>query len=421
MNRVRTVPLSWAQRAWVLGPPTLTESDGWRHDLGATIVIPRHVGVSEIKAALAVLIRTYPALRARLVSSPDGGGVLDQEIVSAAPAGVCVAPAELDPVRTAAVARRAAIGSANIGAAVQYAGAGTTVTLAMAHAFVDGWAVGLLRTAFEQALCPASAVAQDTLFTLLEFERSAAGVELSRRNVRRLVSVATKADRLGLLPSASAGASHEHGDLLAGIHDSTWLLDVLRAPPSGLARAATLLSLVYLGYCRWRGTKGAVFVTPVANRVSQEQQEFVGLMMMRNWVLLDWRPDEPFSALADRVTTQLLRCALHGRFDPVAALDELDRAGITASPRLYFNYAEPAGFVVPPRSAPRPETTHWRRLPSGGVPFEFNAYVGDDGVMVITKFDEALFSAAEAERFGHCLREVAALVCRSPDLPVSQV
>jgi hypothetical protein len=183
-----------------------------------------------------------------------------------------------------------------------------------------------------------------------------------------------------------------------------------------------MLSLVYLGYCRWRGTRGAVFVTPVANRVSQEQQEFVGLMMMRNWVLLDWRPDESFRALADRVTTQLLRCALHGRFDPVAALDELDRANITTSPRLYFNYAEPPGFVVPPRPAePPPETTTWRRLPSGGVPFEFNTYLGDDNVMAITKFDETLFPQAEAERFGPCLRQVAAAVCRRPDLPASQI
>lgn len=422
MNPVRTVPLSWAQRAWVLGPPTLTESDGWRHDLGATIGVSRYVGVDEVEAAIGVLIRTFPTLRARLVSGPDG--VVRQEIISSSVAGASVVPAELDPVQTAAAARRAASASANIGAAVQYTGAGTTVTLAVAHAFVDGWAVGLLRMAFEQALCVPSAPAQqDTLFTLLDFERSTAGGELSRRNIRRLVTVATKADQLGLLPSAVSGSSHDHGDLLAGIHDSTWLLDVLGAlaPPSGLARAATVLSLVYLGYCRWRGTRGAVFVTPVANRVSQEQQEFVGLMMMRNWVLLDWRPDESFRALADRVTTQLLRCALHGRFDPVAALDELECAGITSSPCLYFNYAEPAGFVVPAPAGPRPEATYWRRLPSGGVPFEFNTYVGVDDVMVITKFDEALFSQAIAEGFGPCLRQIAATVCREPDLPVSRV
>jgi hypothetical protein len=145
-------------------------------------------------------------------------------------------------------------------------------------------------------------------------------------------------------------------------------------------------------------------------------------MMMRNWVLLDWRPDEPFRALVDRVTTQLLRCALHGRFDPVMALDELSRVGVTSSPCLYFNYAEPAGFVVPVVSGEPPsETTYWLRLPSGGVPFEFNTYVGDDGVMVITKFDEALFSVVDAGRFGPCLREVADVVCRSPELVVSRV
>ena len=419
MNPARTVPLSWAQRAWMLGPPTLTESDGWRHDLGATVAIPRHVDVGSVEAALATLIRTYPALRARLVPGPDG--VLRQEIASTAPAGVRIAPAELDPVRTAAVARGAA-SSANIGAAVQYDGPGTKITLAMAHAFVDGWAVGLLRGAFEQVLGGASCSEQETLYQLLEFERSKAGAELSRRNIRRLVTVATKADRLGLL-AHSAGSSAQHGDLLAGIHDSTWLLGALGAvaPPSALGRAATLLSLLYLGYSRWQGTNGAVFVTPVANRVAQEQREFVGLMMMRNWVLLDWRPTEPFRELVARTTTQLLRCTLHGRFDPPAAADELDRAGITSSPRLYFNYAEPPGFVVPAQPRSRPETTQWRRLPSGGVPFEFNAYVGDDGVMVITKFDETLFPAPEAERFGSCLREIAAVVCREPDVVVSRM
>jgi hypothetical protein len=417
MNSVRTVPLSWAQRAWMLGPPILTEQDSWRHDLGAVMAVPRHVGITEVETALAELIHTFPALRARLLPGC-------QEILPDAPAMACVAPPDLGPVETAALARSVTAG-ANITAAIQHSAAGTTITLAMAHAFVDGWAVGLLRAAFEQVLRKASApTEQSTLYRMLEFEQSTAGTELSRRNVRRLVATATRANRLGLLPADNEGRSHEHGDLLAGIHDSTWLLDVLGvlAPPSGLARAAAVMSLVYLGYCRWTGARGAVVVTPVANRVSQEQQAFVGLMMMRHWVLLDWQPDEPFRALADRVTTQLLRCALHGRFDPATARAELADAGITTSPALYFNYSEPPGFQLPPRPAALPpETTHWRRLPSGGVPFEFNAYLGRDDVMAITKFDESLFPPMDARRFGPCLRQVSALVSAEPDLPVGQV
>jgi hypothetical protein len=429
MPAARTVPLSWAQRAWLLGPPALTERDGWRHDLTAALTVPQHVDAVEVDAVLSGLIGMFPTLRARL--RPDADGIMWQDIAAAAPARACPVSPSLNVIQAAAGAR-AAVGEdgPNIAAAVQYPAPDTTrITLALAHAYVDGWGTNVVRRMFELALCGADLTTeQSTLFSLLEFQDSAAGAELSRRNIARLVTVAGKAERLGLLPEKADGHSQEHVDLLAcvrSVPNGGWLFDVLAAlaPSSGMARAAAVLSLVFLGYCRWSGERGALFATPIANRISREQQEFAGLMMMRNWVLLDWRPDETFRELVRRVTTQLLRCALHGAFEPTAALTELERAGLSSTPRLYFNYSEPADFAPPDRAESRPDESSemWCRLPSGGIPFEFNAYVMYDSVTVIAKYDDTVFADEQTRCFEPGLGRIAALVASAPDTRIGAV
>jgi hypothetical protein len=335
----------------------------------------------------------------------------------------------VDRARQIAIANR----TPNVAATVRLRErGGSRIRLAFAHAFIDGWAGQVVsRMVLESLASSRVHPKQSTLYDLLNFENSQGGRELSRRNLGRLTGVAAKAAELGVLPTMPPGRSAERVDLLSREHRSTWLRDVLHllGGSSRTVRAAAMLSLVFLAYCASSGERrGAAFQVPMTNRFSAGEQEFVGLLMMRTWLLAEWVPDETFTQLVRRMTKELVSGCSWARIEPHEMRDELGRLGVEYPPELYFNYSE-SDATGKTRVDDRCRDTiawadedfRWLRTPAGGVAFEFNAYVQQDGATVVSKFDAEFVRRFDVRAFDAGLKGAASIVLGDPELPVAAV
>lgn len=438
MEQVRTLPLTWAQQSW-MQVQGLTEHDAWRHEIGALVHVPRHVSVAEASDVITELAWSHPPLRARLRRA---GSAVVQELIGAdsrltqsadrlTPSVFVASPdADLNETTERVRTEHAAAGGLNIAAVVQYPDpAKTAISVLLAHAFVDGWGVHALAGIIDQHFGGGQAIKpQSTLYDLLRFEGSASGLQHSQRNIAELIRTAKRAAELGVLPERPVGLSSGPVDLPTIDYSNSWLPRVLISLGGGsrVLRAAAMLSLVFLAYCSWTGNRrSAVFQTPASNRISDNEREFVGLLMMRTWVLAEWRSDETCRQLVRRLARGLVVGLTHGRFEPARAADELSRHGFDCPPQLYFNYFEPSDISTRPPAGPgrteipwSQESARWKMAPSGGVPFEYNAYIYHDRALVVTKFDLDAFGGADAGLFAHRLKRLAAALLDDPELTV---
>lgn len=441
-DRTDTTPLSWAQQAWLAGPPRLDEHDGWRHDMDLPVPVPPDLTPDLAASVLLRLVRSYPPLRARLCPTPEGR--IGQQV------GRPDDPALADTVRRLAVftfdrgggepadqLRRqvesltdAPAGPNAVLMLPARARPGGTATLRLAHAFVDGWSANALVASFVNLARSGAPppIPQDLLYRRIAFERGPAGDALSARAVRHLVRVASAACRLDL---ADAQRHVGKGDVPAGLSTSDSLFQLLARVGSGsrLSRAAVLLSLALVAYCGMRGRSGAWLAVNVANRTSSDDRAFIGMAIQNSWLLHRLTPGVRFAGLVREVAGRLSECVRHGRYDPDRAEDELDRQGLPRLPNCYFNYAE--AHDVRWRCDPSPiegaeldpAGFRWRTLPAGGAgsPLEFNAFAASGAVGLALKYDDTVFSTADITRLIGLLRSVTTAVVADPNVRVTEL
>jgi hypothetical protein len=406
------LPLSWAQRAWLAGPPRLDEHDAWLHEIVTPVRVP--VGLTPDQAATLLhhLVRSYPSLRSRLWRQPDGTiaqHVVDPDDPSLAEPGVPNIALVLPPPGRP----------------------DATATIRLAHAFVDGGGLNALLSSLHHMI--RSGVPprpQDLLYRRIDFERGAAGAALSAAAVRHLRQTASTAVGLDLVDTQRPVVK---GEVPACMGTSHALFQLLARFGSGsrLLRASVLLSVAMLAYCGMRDRNGAWVAVNVANRMSADDRAFVGLTIQNGWLVHGLTSDVRFVDLVRAVAARSVECARHGRFDPDAAAAELADSGLPRLPNFYFNYVEPP--TARWRCGPEPITateldTRNRRFrwelhqaAGGGCPLEFNAFAAAQSIGLILKYDDTVFSRADITRFVDVLRTVTVAVARNPDVPVTDL
>jgi hypothetical protein len=436
-----TIPLTWAQQAWLAGPPRLDEHDAWRHDMDLPVPVPPGLTADLAATVTGRLVESYPPLRARLCRAPDG--TIRQQVSPPDD------PALADTVRRLAVCTFDRAGGdpadqlcrqvelmadrpAGPNMALMLPARprpGGTATLRLAHAFVDRWAADALVASFagltRSTVDNGRPSTQDLLYRRIAFERGAAGAELSARAVRHLMRTAAAAVRFGLVDTQRPVAK---GDVPACHSTSTGLFQLLAKVGSGspLSRAAVLLGLALVAYCGVRDRSGAWLAVNVANRRSADDQAFVGMTIQNGWLLHRCAPGVRFADLVRELAGRLVDCVRHGRYDPDRATAELDRHDLPRLPNFYFNYAE--GTDARRRGGRSPldggeldlGAFRWNTLPAAGAgsPLEFNAYAASDAVGLTLKYDDTVFTRAAIGRLIGFLRAATTAVLTDPDVPV---
>jgi hypothetical protein len=432
------LPLSWAQRAWLAGPPRLDEHDAWLHEIVMPVPVPVGFAPEQAVTMLDQLVRSYPSLRSRLLRRPDG--TIAQHVVDPND------PSLPDSIRRLAVARRDPDGGEpanqswrrvepavpNI-ALVLPAGEprDTTATIRLAHAFVDGGGLNALLSSFNHMM--RSGVPprpQDLLYRRIAFERSAAGAAMSAAAVRHLTQTASAAVQLDL---ADTQRPVVKGEVPACMGTSHALFQLLARFGSGsrLLRASVLLCVAMLAYCGMRDRNGAWVAVNVANRMSADDKAFVGMTIQNGWLVHGFTPGVRFADLVRAVAARSVECARHGRYDPDVATRELDDSGLPRLPNLYFNYVEPPDArwrcrpepITAAELDPRSRRFKWelQQAAGGGCPFEFNAFTAPQSIGLILKYDNKMFTRADITRFIDFLRFVTVTVARDPEVSVTDL
>jgi hypothetical protein len=430
------LPLSWAQRAWLAGPPRLDEHDAWLHEIVMPMRVPIGFAPEQAVTMLDQLVRSYPALRSRLWRRPDG--TIAQHVVDPND------PALPDRIRRLAVVvrdpdggeptdrpwRRDEPGVPNIALVLPTREpSDTTATIRLAHAFVDGGGLNALLSSFHHLI--RSGVPprpQDLLYRRIDFERSAAGAAMSAAAVRYLTQTASTAVQLDLVDTQRPVVK---GEVPACMGTSHALFQLLARFGSGsrLLRASVLLCVAMLAYCGMRDRNGAWVAVNVANRMSADDKAFVGMTIQNGWLVHGFTPDVRFGDLVRAMAARTVECARHGRYDPDAATRKLDGAGLPRLPNFYFNYVEPPDArwrcgpepITGTELDPRSRRFKWelQQAAGGGCPFEFNAFTASQSIGLILKYDDKIFTRADITRFIDLLRFVTVTVAGDPDVSVT--
>jgi hypothetical protein len=414
-----TVPLSWAQQAWLTGPPRLDEHDAWLHEIGVPVWVPADFTSDQAVTLLQRLVQSYPPLRARLCRGPDG--TIAQHIL--APDD----PSLADDIRRWAVQTREhqALPVPNIALVLPGSGPGeATATIRLAHAFIDGGGVNSLVSSVHQSI--RSGVpprAQDQLYRRIAFERGASGAAMSAEAVRYLTQTASAAIGTDLVDVQRPVAK---GEVPACMGSSQGMFELMVRFGAGsrLLRASVLLCLAMLAYCGIRDRTGAWMAVNVANRMSADEREFVGMTIQNGWLMHTFPPAAGFADLVRAMAARLVKCVRHGRYDPAAATRELDRACLPHLPNFYFNYVEPPDIQWRAAPATGPEPTRrftWERQQAAGAgcPLEFNAFAATQSVGLILKYDDKVFTRRDITDFIDLLRSITTKVAHNPNAPVT--
>jgi hypothetical protein len=165
----------------------------------------------------------------------------------------------------------------------------------------------------------------------------------------------------------------------------------------------------------------------VANRASADEREFVGMTIQNGWLMHTFAPETGFADLVRAMAARLVKCVRHGRYDPMAAIRELDRGCLPHVPNFYFNYVEPPDIQW--RAAPATGMAldadtrrfKWERQQAAGAgcPFEFNAFAAAQSVGLILKYDDKVLTRTDITGFVDLLRSITATVSHNPNAPVT--
>jgi len=198
-----------------------------------------------------------------------------------------------------------------------------TVTIRLAHAFIDGGGLIALLSSFNDLIRSGCHHPRRICCT---GESPSSGVRRGRDVRRRsaiLRQTASTAVRLDLVDTQRPVVK---GEVPACMGTSYALFQLLARFGSGsrLLRASVLLCVAMLAYCGMRGRKGAWVAVNVANRMSADDKAFVGLTIQTvGWCTVsrrgsDRRPGQNRGRPVGGVRP-------HGRYDPDAATRELER------------------------------------------------------------------------------------------------
>jgi hypothetical protein len=422
------IPLTWAQQAWLAGPPRLDEHDAWLHEIAMPVRLPLDCTPDQAVTMLHQLIQSYPSLRSRLWRRPDG--TLAQHVVDPND------PSLLDSIRRLAVTvgeppnpLRQRTEPPNI--ALTLPSGGATATIRLPHAFIDGGGVNALLASLNELIRSGTPPhPQDLLYRRIAFERSASGAAMSAAAVRYLKRTAATAVDLDLVDTqrpvvkgevpACMGTSHALYQLLARFGSGSRLL-----------RASVLLSVAMLAYCAIRDRNGAWVAINVANRMSTEDQKFVGMAIQNGWLVHSFKPEVRFVDLVSTIATRSVQCVQHGRYDPNAATHELNSANLSQLPNFYFNYVEPQNTqwrcepepITGAGLDPRSRRFRWEphQAAGAGCPLEFNAYAAPQSIGLILKYDDKVFTGTDIIHFIDYLRSAIVTVARDPQAPITNL
>ncbi len=433
------LPLTWAQQAWVTGPPILDRTDAWRHEVSVPVRLTSQRTHDRITAALARLVTKHPALRAQLCGTPGTG--LRQRVLPADSVELAEQIREYavfsaavdggyppDQLSAHVAALAAADVAPNVTVMMPAPGSRRQAMLSVAHSFVDAGGAAVLAAALRDELrAPGEGQPQDGLYRTLEFENSRAAAVLSASGVRHRISMARLATEYGYTDLPSADVKR---DVPAVRFSSRTIFQLLARAGQGsrLSRSAMMLSLTLIAYNAVLRRRGVLVATPVANRPARGN-DFVGLAMTTGWLADGARHDEPVADLTRRIAARMAQCARHGRFDPQHAHSELTRLDLPTRPELYYNYweqpdtawiiaREHTGRTDLPRRVPGPTM-----LPSGGsgCPFEVNVYVVDQLATIQLKYDDVVFTRPMVEQFVGSMTHAMAQVHREPVVSVADL
>lgn len=419
------LPLTWAQQAWLAGPPLLDEHDAWLHEIVMPVRVPIGLTPEQAGTVLHQLIQSYPALRSRLWRRPDG--TIAQHVDDPHD------PTLPDRIRRLAIA----VGTPNPvraerpNIALVLPSGDDTATIRLPHAFIDGGGVNSLLAAFHELIRFGTPPRpQDLLYRRIAFERSASGAAVSAAAVRYLRETAATAVDLGLVDTQRPVVK---GEVPACMGTSHALFQLMARFGSGsrLLRASVLLCVAMLAYCGIRDRNGAWVAVNVANRLSTEDHEFVGMTIQNGWLVHDFTPEVRFTDLVHTVAARSVQCVRHGRYDPEAATHELDASSVPRLPNFYFNYVEPPDIRW--QCGPEPITGvgldarsrrfRWEphQAAGAGCPFEFNAFAAEQSIGLILKYDDKVFTRADIIHFVDHLRSTIVTVAGDPHVRVTNL
>jgi hypothetical protein len=420
------IPLSWAQQAWLAGPPRLDEHDAWLHEIATPVRVPIDFTPEQAVTILHQLVRSYPSLRSQLRRRPDG--TIAQHVVDPND------PSLPDSIRRLAVRdpngeEPTWIEPAVPNIALALPAHDTTATIRLPHAFVDGGGLNALLSSFNHMIrCGTPPPPQDLLYRRIAFEQSAAGIAMSAAAVRYLKQTASTAVQLALVDTQRPVVK---GEVPACMGTSQALFQLLARFGSGsrLLRASVLLCVAMLAYCGMRDRNGAWVAVNLANRMSADDKAFVGMTIQNGWLVHGFTPEVRFTDLVRTVAAQQLECARHGRYNPDAATRELE--GLPQLPNFYFNYVEPPDTrwrcepepITAAELDPRSRRFKWelQQAAGGGCPFEFNAFTAPQSIGLIMKYDDKMFTRADITRFVDFLRSITVTVAADPGVPVTDL
>lgn len=444
-SRAEVLPLTWAQQAWMSGPPPLDTDDVWRHAVAIPVSLPPAVGKRDVEEAVARLIRRFPTLRARLVRI--GSEQFRQEIPSA-PGADSADAADLSAVAPLVVAmpsRDDHLPEERIGEIRQHRDIpnmavllppphtpGERATITVPHAFVDAGGAAALAAAFnEEIAAPGRHPEDQTLHHIVEFERSELGRRISRSAIDHLLSTARVADELNLTGS-SVPQGRQSGFGIKG--SGRWLAATLMSmwPGSRTSRAAALLALNLIAYRRLFGDERFWVSLRAANRSTPAELSFVGLTTRFGWLVDGAEPGMDFRGVVRRVSASLMESVAHSRYEHRAATKALADAGLTRCPTFYFNYWEAPG-IRPAGSAGDevlsaadsweldPNLFEHHRMPFGIYEFEFNCYIENGIATLVVKYDGDRFSREDAELLVSFLKAAIPVIKKDPRVRVADL
>ncbi|MEU1339852.1 hypothetical protein [Streptomyces sp. NPDC005827] len=384
MSASQLAELNWAQKAWLIGPHDGIADLPWRHRCHMRVALRKKVDIAQVKASFERVIAHFPMLRAQAVHNADGDVAL--RISPTASAGNIlvteIAGDDTGEVPQAVMDIMREEGRPNIGVVLFQNSTGTTLAIEAAHFFLDGeslattvsYALRFLEG--KEAPWDEEGDEDDTHRAILRYERSAAALRTSQRNIARLCAMGEKAVGLG-----NAGPYLLHSESSIGGAGSRSLGRACGAlaATAGAPMPGVLLSLFLIARSALLDEHHTWLAVCSANRLTPDERRYVGLQTRHGALLADLGSgSETFAELVRRMTGALTDAVLNSRHDPDELLRAYRASGIPENPPCFFNFIDgrPLGseLEVDELAGVEEMQVPWVSAPSGRFALELNCF-----------------------------------------------
>ncbi|MGW3133593.1 hypothetical protein [Streptomyces sp. NPDC001123] len=384
MSASTLAELNWAQKAWLIGPHDGIADLPWRHRCQMRVALRKRVDIASVRASFERVIAHFPMLRAQAVHNADGDVALRiLPTVSARNMVVAeIAGDDIGEVPQAIMDNMREEGRPNIGVVLFQDSTRTTLAIEAAHFFLDGES---LATAVSYALrflegkeplWDEEGSEDDTHRAILRYERSAAALSTSQRNIARLCTIGEKAVGLG---KAGPYLLHTESSIGGAGSRSLGRACSALAASAGVPMPGVLLSLFLIARGALLDEHHTWLAVCSANRLTADERRYVGLQTRHGALLADLGSgSETFAGLVRRMTGALTDAVLNSRHDPDDLLQAYRTRGIPENPPCFFNFingrALGSGLELDEMAGVEEMQVPWVSAPSGRFALELNCF-----------------------------------------------